>query len=394
MMLLTLLLTVFSVWAEDFKSGPWRFELNTDNATVPFIAELHLKNKKVTGKIFNGPEEIPLDRIVYSQGKLSIPVQDYEITLELEQKSPTELKGRWVRHNKDPKIEILLAAKYGETERFPGEKLKPKLELDGKWAVEIRDESSMIPQPGVVVFKQNGNHLTGSILTPTGDMRYMEGYVSGNDFEMASFDGMFNYIFKGTILGGKLQALMLNNFVTRFNGKKDPNAVLPDAYGATKVNELDFNFKDVDGNTVKLKDPKFKGKAVIVQIYGTWCPNCHDEMKYLIPWYEKNKKRGVEIVALAFERSLSEADAKRQLKKVVKKQKIPYPVLLAGSTSADKPMDKIPGLKNFISFPTTIFLNRKHEVVKVHAGFSGPGTGEYFETWKKEFENLVTEITK
>ena len=67
---------------------------------------------------------------------------------------------------------------------------------------------------------------------------------------------------------------------------------------------------------------------------------------------------------------------------------------MAGPTSADKPMDKIPGLKNFISFPTTVFLNKKHEVVKVHAGFTGPGTGEFFEQWKKEFNETVNGLLK
>src|SRR5690606_279903 len=98
-------------------------------------------------------------------------------------------------------------------------------------------------------------------------------------------------------------------------------------------------------------------------------PNCLDEMNFLIPWYKNNKDKGVEIIALAFERSLGPTEAKQQLKKVQQKKDIPYPLLIAGSTSQEKPMDIIPGLKNFISFPTTVFLNKKHEVIKVHAGF-------------------------
>ena len=74
--------------------------------------------------------------------------------------------------------------------------------------------------------------------------------------------------------------------------------------------------------------------------------------------------------------------------------KIPYTVLIAGSTSQDKPADKIPGIKNFISFPTTVFLNKKHEVVKVHAGFTGPSTGEFYQKWKTEFNQTVDELLK
>ena len=74
--------------------------------------------------------------------------------------------------------------------------------------------------------------------------------------------------------------------------------------------------------------------------------------------------------------------------------KVPYTILQVGSTAEDKPADKLPGLKNFISFPTTIFLNKKHEVVKVHAGFSGPSTGEFFEKWKIEFNQTINELLK
>ena len=117
-------------------------------------------------------------------------------------------------------------------------------------------------------------------------------------------------------------------------------------------------------------------------------------MNFLIPWYKNNHKRGVEIIALAFERSLSPEEANKQLLKVQKKMQVPYTLLQAGSTAEDKPMDKILGLKNFISFPTTIFLDKKHKVVKVHAGFSGPSTGEFFETWKKEFNQTVNGLLK
>lgn len=389
-----LLLATFDVRAEDLKSGSWRFELRTEYAAIPFMTELDFSKKKVTGKIFNGREIIPLENIVHTRGKLRIPLQTYEITLELTQESPTSMKGLWIRHNKNPKIEIPVVAKFGETERFPGQKLPAKAALQGKWSVQLHDEQG-VKTPGVAVFEQKGNYLSGSVLTPTGDYRYLEGYVSGEDFEAASFDGMFNYLVKGRVIENEMRAQMLATYALKIEGKRDESASLPDAYAATKLEEpLSFSFPNLDGKKVSLRDPEFKNRPVIVTFFGSWCPNCIDEMNYLIPWYKENKKRGIEIVALSFERSLSDEDAKRQLLKVKKKNNIPYPILLAGTTSADKPMDKIKGLKNFISFPTTVFLNKKHEVVKVHAGFTGPSTGEFFEKWKNEFNQTVDGLLK
>lgn len=394
MLLVMLQLITMNALAEDLKSGPWRFELKTDHATIPFIMELKYAGKKLTGKIINGKETIPLENVVVKGSTISIPLSSYEHSLELTQESPTSLKGHWVRHNKKPKLQIPVQGTFGESERFPVKMDPTKINLDGKWVIELAMDHTH-KSPGVAVFEQKGNVLKGSILTQTGDYRYMDGYVSDDEFEAASFDGVMNYIVKGTVKQNEMQAVMLSTSVTKISGHKDPDAKLPDAYAATQVEgALDFSFPNLKGKKVSLKDSQFRNRPVVVQFFGTWCPNCIDEMNYLIPWYNENKKRGVEIIALAFERSLSAGEAKKQLMKVSKKTKLPYTLLQAGSTAEDKPMEKIPSLKNFISFPTLIFLNKNHKVIKVHAGFTGPSTGKFYEDWKSDFNKNIDEILK
>ncbi len=46
---------------------------------------------------------------------------------------------------------------------------------------------------------------------------------------------------------------------------------------------------------------EFKNKVVIVDIMGTWCPNCHDEEPLLVDLYNRYHKDGLEIVGLAYE---------------------------------------------------------------------------------------------
>jgi thiol-disulfide isomerase/thioredoxin len=375
------------------KEGPWRFELKMTYATVPFIAEFRYQGKKLEGKIFNGDEVIVLSDLDYRHQHLTIPMQTYEVTLQLDQISSGHLQGHMVRHNKNPKVHTPLTAKFGERERFPGKKDSPTINLHGKWELELVDEKETVSQ-GLGNFVQKGSLLTGSILTPTGDHRYLDGYVSGDQFEAASFDGVYNYLFKGTVKDGQLQASLLSNSKVTVKGRQNDQARLPDAYKQTTIKKMDFNFPDLEGKMVSLKDARFKNRPVIVQIFGSWCPNCLDEMNFLIPWHKENQSRGVEIIALAFERSLSREDALRQLRKVQKVKEVPYPILLAASTAEEKPAEKLPTLTNFISFPTTIFLNKKHQVIKVHAGFSGPSTGEYFESWKQEFNQTVDELLK
>jgi thiol-disulfide isomerase/thioredoxin len=387
------LLTSFMAHAEKLDAGPWRFELRLGNVSIPFIIDFKQDKNGITGILRNGKELIPLSEVIVEKERISIPLQTYEMSLEMEPPKEGTMAGFLIRHNKNPKVKTAVFALKGEDERFPEEKSAPKINLTGKWAIKLEDEEDKIDS-GVIVFEQKGNTLHGSILTPTGDYRYMEGFVSGNEFEAASFDGVYNYVVRGRLKDDRLEAKILSNSTTKITGSKDANAALPNEYSQTQVSAMEFTFPNLKGEKISLKDKRFKNKPVVVQFFGSWCPNCIDETNYLIPWYQENHKRGVEIIALAFERSLDHAEAKKQLVKFQMKKKVPYPLLIAGYTAEDKPMDKIKGLKNFMSFPTTVFLDKKHEVVKVHAGFTGPSTGEFYKKWKKEFNATVNGMLK
>ena len=382
----------FSAFAASLKPGIWRFELKTAHANIPFLISFKANKDQVSAKLHNGKETISLNQITMTQNSISIPLDTYEVSLELKFEGAEKLSGNLVRHNKVPKKETPVEGTFGVNERFTEVKEKPSIDLNGSWAVTLDDEGKKTQ--GIIVFEQKGNILHGSILTPTGDYRYLEGFVSGNHFRAASFDGIYNYLLEGKIESQKLTAAILSSAVTKVEGKKDEKAALPDAYAQTQLDVMKFNFPDLSGKNLSLDDPQFKNKPVIVQFFGSWCPNCLDETSYLVPWFSQNKKRGIEIVALAFERSLSLADAKKQLHKIKDRYKLNYPILLAGATAEDKPADKIKGLKNFSAFPTTVFLNKKHEVVKVHAGFNGPSTGQFYKNWQKEFNQMVNELLK
>src|SRR5690606_3796113 len=99
---LILIFTSFGVSAKELKAGPWKFVLKTANADIPFIIEFSFKNKKLLGVLKNGQEKILLDEISYNKGSISIPLQSYELSLELKQQNDKLLTGFLVRHNKNP----------------------------------------------------------------------------------------------------------------------------------------------------------------------------------------------------------------------------------------------------------------------------------------------------
>ena len=136
-----------------------------------------------------------------------------------------------------------------------------------------------------------------------------------------------------------------------------------------------------------MKDGRFKGKVTVVQIMGSWCPNCMDETKFLAPWYLKNQSRGVEVVGLGFEKSTDLAISGPKLERLKKRFNVPYSLLLAGSNDKEKASAALPMLNRVVSFPTTIFIDKKGIVRQIHTGFSGPGTGIYY-------DNFVTELDR
>jgi thiol-disulfide isomerase/thioredoxin len=152
-----------------------------------------------------------------------------------------------------------------------------------------------------------------------------------------------------------------------------------------------YSFPDLDGHLITNNDARFRGKVVLVNIMGSWCPNCHDEAPFLVELYRKYHERGLEIVALSFE----EADQLKnptRLRAFIKKYGVEYTVLLGGEP--DQAKDKLTQAVNWNAWPTTFILGRDGLVRAVHAGFPSSATGELHAQAKAEFAGEVEKLLK
>ena len=131
-----------------------------------------------------------------------------------------------------------------------------------------------------------------------------------------------------------------------------------------------------------------------MQLFGTWCPNCLDESKFYTKYYNENRYEDLEIIALAFEYAKTSEVAFKNIKRLKDKIGITYPVLLAqtGSSSKVKAQEKLPMLNHVLSYPTSIFIDKKGDVRKIHTGFNGPATGDKYTEFKEEFDVFVKEL--
>jgi thiol-disulfide isomerase/thioredoxin len=168
--------------------------------------------------------------------------------------------------------------------------------------------------------------------------------------------------------------------------------------GAGQISEMkpqarfDFTFPDLEGRPVSLSDARFDGKVVIVTLGGSWCPNCHDEAMFLVPFHEQYKDKDFEIVALMFERHGEFEKAARAVRSYREDLGIQFPTLIAGVSDNDDASKKLPSLTGVYGYPTTLFIDKRGQVRKIHTGFSGPATGRHYEVYVAEFRALVDEL--
>jgi peroxiredoxin len=222
---------------------------------------------------------------------------------------------------------------------------------------------------------------------------------------LSTFDGAHVFLYKAKILGdGSLAGDFWSGlaFHEKWTATRDAGAKLPDAYGLTAMRagtrHFDFAFPDLSGKTVSSQDPQFHGKVLIVALAGSWCPNCHDEAAFLAPLYKDYRAKGLEIVSLMFEHFGDFPRAAEATQRFRQHYGIEYTTLIAGISDKDDAAKKLPMLQSFVAFPTTIFIDRKGNVRKIHTGYTGPATGDHYTQFVNEvkttLDQLLAESTK
>lgn len=379
------------------EEGYWRVALQAQGQEIPFVMEASQKDGKPVLYLINGEERILLDDITPQGDSLKIGLHIFDADLIASVKDG-KMAGRFVKNDTQTRYSVPFTATHGKQNRFSENPAPATYTYDGKWEVVFSDKQGG-SYNAIGVFAQQDNHVTGTFLTETGDYRYLEGQVDGDQLKLSTFDGNHAYLFTAKPAS---DSTLNGDFYSGMSGyeswmaKRNANAELASADTLTYLKEgyeaLDFTFPNLEVEPVSLSDPKYKGKVVIVQLLGSWCPNCLDETQFLIPYYNKNKDRGVEVIGLGFERSPEFEKAAARLQKMKDRLNINYDLLVAGVSDKEAAAKALPALNHVMSFPTTIFIGRDGKVRKIHTGFSGPGTGKYYEEFVADFNQTMEKL--
>jgi len=393
-----------SVIAQNELPGNYRAILvRQDKNTVVFNMQIAMENDQPVIYVINAEERIKVSPVTITNDSVNFSMPVFESTFKTRKNDDGSLQGIWIKGTSDDFQHWPFFAVPNKEERFEKNQGSAKYNLTGKWDVTLTKPNTT-PRKALAEFEQNGDELTGSVLTTTGDYRYLQGIVTGDSLKLSTFDGAHAYTFYAKIdsdekISGGVYLAGFNGVET-WSAVKDKNVKEPVQEEPTKLkpgqSKLNFTFKDLTGKPISINDERFKNKVVVVQLMGSWCPNCLDETKFLSEFYDKNRSRGVEIVSLAYEYSTDWDRSVKSLSKFQKLFNVQYPMLITGVTSTDekKTEKTLPQLTPIRSFPTSIFLDRKGNVREVHSVFYGPGTKQYFEEYTKIFSAIVEGLLK
>jgi thiol-disulfide isomerase/thioredoxin len=379
----------------ELKNGKWRGVITLQQQQLPFDFEISKEKKgSIVVTLMNADDRLETDSVQLKGDSVVVPMHifDNEIRAKI---VDNKLEGVFIKkYAEDYKLPF--TATFGNDARF--DKIGVAKKMPARYKIHFADEPDSVYAVGIL--RSQGTKITGTILTTTGDHRFLEGIATNDSLFLSTFDGEHAYLYKAKIgadfsLSGFYYSGKSYN--TRFSATPNDTIELPDANGITLlkpgVDKFTFSFPGIDGKTVSIEDPEYQNKVVVVQIMGSWCPNCMDETKFLAPWYQKNRNKGVEIIGISYEKKNDFDYAKARLLKLKDRLSIQYKIAFAGSSDKEEASKTLP-INHLFAFPTTIFIDKKGKVRKIHTGFSGPGTGVYYEKFVEEFNETINSLLK
>lgn len=375
--------------AQFLDEGQWRGVIHYEQIDVPFSFKISNNSAQQILTLVNGDEHNIQGELRFENDSIIIPLGVFDAELRAAFKS-NSMHGFWKKGYKDNHIPF--SAEYDQPV-FPTS--STDLSLRERWAIELRQSEFNI-YPGVALLEQNESHVSGTILTETSDLRYFEGALIGDSLVMTSFDGAHAFLFTGSKKGNQWEGVMHldNNYSEKWTAIPDPDATLTDPWELIKVEPHKYRpFFDIlaAADDRNINESDYFNKVLVIQLFGTWCPNSLDQTNYLNDWYRTDKPDGVEVLAIAFE-PYEKQRSKQRISEYKAHLNLPYEVMLGGGLSKGQAAVAFPFMNKIEAFPTLVILDKLGYVRYVHSYFNGPATGKLYEEFKRSFESKIESL--
>ena len=363
---------------------PFNFEVVYDNDTTWHVV------------LINGDERLPVHNVSMGRSRgsandtIRIDFSIFDTHIHAVVKEDI-MQGHWYVHSKE-NYRIPFTAHHGRNDRFI-ELIDKKavVDLNGKWEVTF-EPGSDDSYKAIGEFVQEKGQLKGTFITETGDYRFQSGIVEEDKLWLSGFDGSHAFLFNAKMMEDSTLSGIFRSgkhYSSSWIARKNPQFELthPDSMSTRTSDNIQIELPDHQGELVRFPsgDP---GKVKILQVSGTWCPNCFDESNFLMEYLIDNPDLPLEVVGVFFERYSEPDRALPILANYKKEMGISYPMLFGGKAGRESTGKVLKMIDRVRSYPTMIFIDKKNRVRKIHTGFSGPATSKYAH-FKKEFDDFV-----
>ena len=375
--------------------GIWDAAVTVNGVAVQFRLELSTDGSKANASFFNGDDRVnPSTDGLFQNGRLNLKFASYA----------TELNAIWKDGSLSGTFDLGLANSYPfqahphtESPELANSETVPL--IDGPWEIQVQSPKGESAWHFLV--RQSGSKVFATVLRVDGDTGTLSGSYKDGKFVLSHFTGERPFYvevrsspdqsLKIDILSSrdKQSLVAYRPEVARSKGLAPPDDPTEHTRLKNPSEPLHFSFPDLGGKLVTDQDARFRGKVVLVNITGSWCPNCHDEAPFLQDLYRKYHQQGLEIVALDFEPSEQLNDPSR-LRAFIKRYGIEYVYLIAGEPTQLN--EKIPQAVNLNAWPTTFFIGRDGLVHEIHTGFTSLASRELDSRLKSEITNSITRL--
>jgi len=372
-------------------TGVWNATADVAGASIPFRLELQQQDGAVSGHFFDGPRATtPSTEGAFVDGHLHLEFSSYAATIDATVVNRT-LEGVYVA----PKHTVPIRAVLGALAPWSVPS-GPAPAIAGEWIIPLASEKGEAAWR--LIITQQDEQAEATILRVDGDTGTLDGGYRNGAFRLAHFAGERPGLLVITARPDHTLALTLSDY----DGTRQLTAVRPAVAARQGVAPADptrhttvqnrvepfrFAFPDLSGRLISNSDARFHHKVVVVDVMGSWCPNCHDEAPYLQALYARHHQQGLEVVALDFEQTPAQMADPGRLKAFIQRYGLTYTVLLAGETK--EVSAKLPQAVGLNAWPTTFFLGRDGRVRATHVGFTSPGSGPRDVETRREVEHTV-----
>lgn len=374
-------------------AGPWRATLDLAGGELHFALTVNGSSPRATGTLCNAAECQRISTVRIWGDSIRLEMADFAATITASWSADSMVGFYHNVGNKGPRTIPFRAARGS----WPSSTAEAA--LLGQWDATLMTDFSTSPR--IFDLRNGKDGFEGAVISNSGDYGLFFGEAVGDSFRLMHFDGAFVYLVTGTVSNDTLRGTFHAGLKTQTPFIAVRSSGKPHLTPPTEVTRADtsapfrFSYPDDHGRLVDNDDPRFKGKVLLVDLFGTWCSTCHDAAPTLVQMYRDYHARGLEIVGLAYEVSGDSAIDLPLVRRFRTKFGIPYTLLLAGRNNVEEIQAAQPQLQGFTAYPTTLFIGRDGRIRQVHAGFYGPATGALHDAavrgFRQEIEALLRE---